>query len=532
MDSAGPQNTDCQQAKPSFLLARWLFVRLVALCYLAGFLSLSVQMSGLYGQDGILPIALLMRSNDALIDNMLRAPTIFWLNSSDAFISAFPFIGALSASFAVLGIFTGPCLLVSWFLYLSVITAGQDFMSFQWDILLNEIGFLTLFLCSWRPFCRVWAKRAQRWRIPAWTVDGDNPSVFVLWLFRLLLFKLMFASGVVKLASQDPSWWDLTAMTFHFETQPLPTPPGYFAHHLPRWFLMASTIGVFFIELVVPFAIFAYRNIRIAAAGFLIFLQSLILVTGNYCFFNWLTIALCVLLIDDRALKNGISKFLPKKVSSRLNDWIEYAFDFGKEPLPRTTGTTTRWRRFVITPLLCLILVLSTSSLYRQFQGDFPSPLEELVWLAHPWRLAGSYGLFAVMTTSRPEIVLEGSLDGIEWKEYVFKYKPGPLNRPPPVVAPHQPRLDWQMWFAALSERPRDEWFFRLAQKLLDGSTSVSGLFESNPFEGTRPKYIRARLFDYHFTSIAKLLKDGQWWTREFKGDFLPPVSIQDGYQN
>lgn len=531
MDSA-PQKGSSQRS--SFLLSQWLFVRLVALSYLSGFLSLSVQMNGLYGSDGILPIALLLRgaSSQPLLANMLNAPTIFWLDTSDAFINAVPFIGAITSTLACLGIFTGANLLVAWFLYLSVITVGQDFMSFQWDILLNETGFLALFICSWRPFCRVWNKQAERWKLPAWMVDRDSPSLFVLWLFRFLLFKLMFASGLVKLASHDPTWWDLTAMTFHYETQPLPTPLGYFAHHLPHWFLMFSTVGVFFIELVVPFAIFAPCKIRIAAAGFLIILQILILTTGNYCFFNWLTIALSVLLIDDQAFKHAGDKFLPKKLSSRLNDWMELAFDFGKEPLSRTASNTTRLRQFLLIPLLCFVLFFSSSSLYQQFLGDFPSPLEEFVWLVHPWRLVGSYGLFAVMTTSRPEIVLEGSLDGIEWKEYVFKYKPGPLNRPPPVVAPHQPRLDWQMWFAALSQRPHDEWFFRLAQKLLEGSKSVSGLLEYNPFEATPPKYIRAQLYDYHFTSIGQLFQDGHWWTRKFKGDFLPRVSIQGGSQD
>jgi|AGTN01.1.fsa_nt_gi Protein of unknown function (DUF1222). len=525
---------DSARQKPSFLLARWLFLRLVALSYLSGFLSLSVQMHGLYGADGILPIALLLRGagSQPLVQNMLNAPTIFWLDTSDASISAVPLIGAITSTLACLGIFTGPNLLVSWFLYLSVITVGQDFMSFQWDILLNETGFLALFLCSWRPFCRVWNKQAQRWKLPAWTVDRDSPSLFVLWLYRFLLFKLMFGSGLVKLKSEDPTWWDLTAMTYHYETQPLPTPLGYFAHHLPHWLLMCSTVGVFFIELVVPFAVFAPRKIRIFAAGFLIILQVLILLTGNYCFFNWLTIALCLLLIDDRALKHAGEKFLPKQLSSRLNSCMEYAFDFGKELLPRTAGNTIRWRQFLVIPVLCSVLLLSTGSLCGQLVGDFPSPLEELVWLVHPWRLAGSYGLFAVMTTSRPEIVVEGSLDGVEWKEYVFKYKPGPLNRPPPVVAPHQPRLDWQMWFAALSEGPHDQWFFRLAQKLLEGSTSVSELLEYNPFEGTPPKYIRAQLYDYHFTSIGQLFQSGQWWTRKFKRDFLPRVSLQGGSQD
>lgn len=525
---------DSARQKPSFFLARWLFLRLVALAYLSGFLSLSVQISGLYGLDGILPIALLLRDagSQPLLLNMLNAPTIFWLNTSDSLINAVPFIGALTSILACLGIFTGPNLLVSWFLYLSVITVGADFMSFQWDILLNETGFLALFLCSWRPFCRVWHKQARRWRLPDWTVDHDNPSAFVLWLFRLLLFKLMFASGLVKLASQDPTWWNLTAMTYHYETQPLPTPLGYFAHHLPHWLLMCSTVGVFFIELIVPLAIFAPRKVRIAAAIFLIYLQLLILLTGNYCFFNWLTIALCVLLVDDQGAKFAAAKFLPKKISSRLVDWIEYGFDFEKEPVTRTAGNTTRWRQFLLIPILSMILILSTGSLCRQFLSDFPSPFEELVSLTHPWRLVGSYGLFAVMTTSRPEIVMEGSLDGVDWKEYVFKYKPGPLNRPPPVVAPHQPRLDWQMWFAALSDSPHDRWFFRLAQKLLDGSTSVSGLLEYNPFEGTRPKYVRARLYDYHFTSIEQLFTEGNWWTREFKKDFLPRVSIEEGYQD
>jgi lipase maturation factor 1 len=522
---------DIKGPKSGFLAARWLFLRLVALAYLSGFLSLSVQINGLYGQDGILPIAhLLQGSTDGpLLANMLNAPTIFWLNASDPFINAMPIAGIFVSVLACLGIFSGPSLLAAWFLYLSIITVGQDFMSFQWDILLNETGFLALFLCSWRPFCQSWNSICRRFKLPDWVVDRSPASIFVLWLLRLLLFKLMFASGVVKLTSHDPTWWNLTAMTYHYETQPLPTPLGYFAHQLPDWFQICSTAGVFFIEILVPFCIFAPRKLRIAAATLLMFLQVLIALTGNYCFFNWITIALCLLMIDDAAMLYPITKFLPQKLSSKVKELMTTAFEWGREPADGTAHSTSKLGPLILFPLLSLILFLSSFSLYRQFLGawGFPEPAESIISIAHSWRLVGSYGLFAVMTTYRPEIIIEGSADGRTWKEYVFKYKPGPLRRPPPVVAPHQPRLDWQMWFAALSDSPSDQWFLRFVQKLLDGSTSVSGLLEHNPFEGSRPRFIRAQLYDYHFTSVGHLFRNGQWWTRKFKRNFLPTVSIE-----
>jgi hypothetical protein len=292
---------------------------------------------------------------------------------------------------------------------------------------------------------------------------------------------------------------------------------------------MYSTACVFFIEILVPFCIFAPRKLRIAAASLLIFLQILIALTGNYCFFNWITIALCLLLIDDAAMLYAISRFLPKQLSTGVQELMTTAFEWGKEPTVGTARNTNRLRQFIMIPLLSLILFLSSFSLYRQFLGgwDFPEPVESVLSIAHSWRLVGSYGLFAVMTTCRPEIIIEGSADGLTWKEYVFKFKPGPLNRPPPVVAPHQPRLDWQMWFAALSDSPSDQWFIRFVQKLLDGSPSVSGLLEHNPFEGSRPKFIRAQLSDYHFTSVSHLFRNGDWWTRKFKRTFLPTVSIE-----
>jgi hypothetical protein len=268
---------------------------------------------------------------------------------------------------------------------------------------------------------------------------------------------------------------------------------------LPFWFQKYSTGGVFFIELVTPFFIFLPRRLRFLAGLCLIFLQVLILTTGNYAFFNWLSIALCLFLFDD----NAMPAWCPQ----------------------RATGHVTP--RKVAISVAVLVIGLGTLELLATFGARLPGPASGVVGLTAPFGIVNSYGLFAVMTTTRPEITVQGSNDGINWSDYEFKYKPGPLNRRPQWVAPHQPRLDWQMWFAALSTYRSNPWFMNFMVRLLQGSPDVLRLMKTNPFPKTPPRYVRALLSSYRFTDGEDRRKTGNWWKQEPSGLYFPAISLR-----
>jgi hypothetical protein len=424
------------------------------------------------------------------------------MDSSDAFLNFQCAAGTVLSVLLIFGLAPAPCLFLLWLIYLSLATIGRDFLSFQWDNLLLEAGFLAIFL-------------APLQLLPRPTREAP-PSRLVVWLLRLLLFKLMFSSGCVKLLSGDPTWRNLTALMFHYQTQPLPTWPGWYAQQLPAWFQKFSCAAVFAIEIGAPCLIFAPRRIRFAGGALLAGLQLLILLTGNYTFFNWLTLALCLLLLDDFLL----AKIIPPK----LRRWLPPG------PQPSMVNHPRRWPR----PLLIVVaaIVLAGSGFMLAATLGFQSPLlAPFGWVAEqlaPFRSVNNYGLFAVMTTQRNEIIVEGSNDGVNWLAYEFKYKPGDVNRRPAFVAPFQPRLDWQMWFAALGSAGQNPWFESFCQRLLQGSPDVLALLAKNPFPDHPPRFIRAEFYNYHFTSLAEKRATGAWWRREFIGEYLPPVPTRD----
>ena len=506
--------------RPSYLLTRWLFLRWLGLVYLIAFLSLWSQLPGLVGQHGILPAAKFL---DALrqgfgSERYWLFPTLAWLDSSDTFLRFLAGGGAFFSLLIALGIATAPSLIAAWLLYLSVVSVGGDFMSFQWDVLLLEAGFLSIFFAPWRLFAPPWRKSPSR--EPAsqelgGATQGNRgveapPSSTILWLLRWLLFRFIFLSGSVKLLSGDPTWRNLTALKFHYYTQPLPTPLAWYANQLPDWFQKLSVLFMFGVELAVPFFIFAPR-LRFAAAALVASLQVLIGLTGNYTFFNLLTLGLCLLLLDDALL----SRFLPHFLAARVGE--------------ASAARRPRGRRYVTAAVALVILPASVAQMAGRFWGGtvLPPPAIRLLnWLS-PFHIVNGYGLFAVMTTSRLEIVVEGSMDGTTWSDYEFKYKPGDVRRPPPWVEPHQPRLDWQMWFAALGNYQENRWFVNFMVRLLEGSPAVLGLLQKNPFPTGPPRYIRALVYDYHFTDFATRRATGNWWRREFKGSYFPVASLR-----
>ena len=353
--------------------------------------------------------------------------------------------------------------------------AGQIFMGYQWDWLLIEAGFLAIFL---------------------------RPANSRVWLLRWLLFRLVFESGAVKLLSGDPSWRSLTALRFHYETQPLPTPLAWYAHLLPDWIQTTSVIGVFIVELILPFLMFAPRRLKQVAGFGIVALQVLIFLTGNYTFFNLLTVALCLFLFDDAFFARW--KLDTRKVSNQAPN------------------------RFVTAAIWSLVVFLSIVELGNTFH-KIPAPIARAAGQIEQFGFLSHYGLFAVMTTQRMEIQIEGSEDGQTWEPYLFRYKPGPLNRALPWVEPYHPRLDWQMWFAALGNARENPWFIRMMISLLRGSRPINQLFAQTPFAGKLPKFVRATIYQYRFTSWSERQKTGNYWSREIKGLYFPPVGLRAG---
>src|SRR6516162_1990412 len=390
---------------PRYDLVSFLFLRLFGLIYLSAFTSFAVQAPGLIGSRGILPVAELV---DAVAssygpERFFLMPMVFWLDASDFAIQAVCWAGAGLSMLLVFNLLPRLSLFLLYLLYLSLFYAGQTFMNFQWDTFLLETGFIALLLSF-----------------------ATTPGI---WLLRWLLFRFIFMSGVVKLASGDPNWWDLSALSYHFLTQPLPTPLAWYAAQLSPSVLRFATAATFVIELVLPFLIFLPRRLRQIAAFGILLLESCILVTGNYNWFNLQTMLLCLPLFDDAA----IQKILPRRVVRLLR--------------LHTENRMPGWPVTILVSALALLIVFcSLVEMDARFGGTPPAMMEAVDRVIGPLHITSPYGLFAVMTTARREIVIEGSNDGVQWREYEFPYKPGDVARAPRWNIPHQPRLDWQMW--------------------------------------------------------------------------------------
>jgi len=452
----------------------WIFLRILAVIYLVAFTSFGMQVTGLIGARGIAPVGRYLAAVSQTFGpaGYRMMPTLFWFAHGDGVLLAACWAGIAISLVLLLDYFERVSLICLYVLYFSLCTAGQEFMSFQWDFLLLEAGFLAIFL---------------------------GQSKLVVFLFRWLAFRLTFLSGAVKLMSHDPTWRNLTALSYHYWTQPLPTPVAWYANQLPFWFHRFSTAMVFVIELGVPFLFFAPRPWRFWGAFCALYLQVLIFLTGNYTFFNLLAMAIYLFLFDDAAL----AKMRLRTRHVRIN--------------PAVAATVA-----------AIVVVLSVSELWGMFFGSTSEEGSALVHWAAPFGIVNTYGLFAMMTTSRPEIIVQGSADGQTWLDYEFKYKPGDLRRAPRWVAPFQPRLDWQMWFAALSGPRGAPWFDNFMVRLLQGSPEVRALLARDPFAGARPKYVRALLYDYRFTDFAARRETGDWWQRSPRGMYFPEISLED----
>src|SRR5438445_1664086 len=509
---------------PTYFWARRWFLRALGLIYLIAFVSFWVQVDGLIGSDGMSPLNQFLPAVRAQLgpNAYTLLPTLCWLDSSNAFLHLLCGGGVALSLLLIFGIAPALSLVALFVFYLSLTIAGQTFLSFQWDILLLETGFLSIFLAPWQ----LWPRELLLWprsAIPDTTSLVSHASLFLL---KVLLFKLMLMSGVVKLTSGDDSWglvnhslhWRLlTALDYHYWSQPLPTVFAWWVDKSSEWFKHFSVAFCLVGEIVVPFFIWSPRHPRLIAAGLLIFLQLVIAITGNYCFFNLLTIALCLLLIDDQSLC-GKSAPLPLGTLAALPAGLRST----RGALPQ------RLCSYASVVVAIVTLPINAWLIFSAFKPEATPPrmVADIYRKLEAFRIVNGYGLFRVMTKDRCEIVLEGSDDGMDWLPYEFKWKPGDVKRAPGWCAPHQPRLDWQMWFAALGTPQENPWIGGLVVRLLQGSHDVDRLLAHNPFPDKPPRYVRAMYYRYRFTTPSERRQTGAWWKRQELREYLPTVSL------
>lgn len=479
---------------PTYGISGWLFPRLIGLVFLSAFLSLWVQIDGLSGSRGILPVAGYLdtvgrhfTSTGQPWEAWLNIPSLLWFGASDRMLHIWLAVGTFSSLLLVLGRLPAASAFTAWICYLSFAAAVPVFLNFQWDALLLEAGLLVVLFVPWRGSLR-WGK----------SVPTRIGRLLVWWL----LFRLMFESGVVKLFGFDAegrnAWLEGTALDFHYFTQPIPVWTSWWLEQLPGWFQRLSLAGVFFIELILPFFIAGPRRLRMAAFWGVSFLMVLIMASGHYGFFNLLTLAIAVSLVDDASWPA----------------WLRHRAVEAQEPLCTTVAATLQRR--ILPWIAALLVILTGAQLLMVMRLVSPATLAPILNPVLPLRSTNSYGLFSVMTTERPEITIESSTDGIHWEPYRFRWKMDAGRTSMPFLLPHMPRLDWQMWFAALEYRSTGqppEWMMSLLSRLQEKSPAVLALLESAP--DFTPSYFRVRLDLLTFAPPDVHRSTGLYWQAE-----------------
>jgi lipase maturation factor 1 len=504
---------DGKQGASNRLIARWLFLRALGLIYFSAFFSLLFQIRGLIGPDGVLPAGeYLERVRHGIGPLRLwYAPTILWLSAGNHMLIALSVVGMLASLLLVANIWPRAMLLVCFIGFLSFVAGAQDFANYQSDSMLLEAGFISLFLAPGRL-------------LPGWGADFPAPRASIL-LLLWEWFRIYFESGAVKLLSGDPTWRNFTAMDEYYQNGPLPTWIGWYIQHLPEWFHKATAVTTLLMELVLVFMAFLPRRWRIVCFCIVTAWQAGVILTANYTFLNYLVLVLGVLLLDDHLLR----RFLPSRFRSTFPQLPEPASlqdeITADDEQPRTAVRShLAALRLAVTAVMLTWVFYDTSLLLlHMFWRAQPLPGEPIVAL-EPFRIANQYGLFAVMTPHRYEIEFQGSNDGATWTAYPFRYKPQDLSAAPGLYAPYQPRFDWNLWFASLGAWQDYPIVPRTEELLLTNDHDVLQLFAGNPFPGTPPRYLRAVLWQYWFTSMAEKRATGHWWRRQLLGTYAPTV--------
>ncbi|MCQ1956431.1 lipase maturation factor family protein [Arthrobacter sp. zg-Y826] len=459
--------------------ARQVLQRGIAAVYLIAFLSAAAQFPALLGENGLLPAPqFLARIKGRGI------PTLFHWHYSDRFLLTVAWAGAVVSALLVAGVpQSGPwwlpmaAFLFIWGLYLSVVNIGQTFYGFGWESLLLEAGFLAAFLGS----------------------DDVAVPVAVLWAFRWLVFRLEFGAGLIKMRG-DKVWRDLTALYYHHETQPMPNPASWFFHHLPKPLHRMEVLGNHFAQLVVPFFLFFPQPVASIAAAVVIVTQSWLVLSGNFAWLNVLTILLACTALSDSA----VQAVLPG---------VQFA-----APDPEATPAAFA---VVVGAVTLAVLYWAWAPLKNLVRRD-----QLMNASFNRWHLSNAYGAFGSITRRRDEVVIEGTNDppgpDARWLEYEFKGKPGDPRRMPRQFAPYHLRLDWLMWFLGLGAA--GAWFPVLLRKLLAADRRTLRLLRRDPFDGEPPRWIRARVYRYRYSTPAELRRERVWWVREPRGFLVDPV--------
>ena len=494
MESA-PHPTKHGRSPDTYWLTRFIILRLLGFIYLVAFYVAAKQLVPLVGAHGLTPASLYFHLISTELGSSsagyMILPSIFWINCSDAWLQAVPWIGVVLSCVVLAGYANALILTVLWILYLSIVHAGQDWYGYGWEIQMLETGFLSIFLCPLldaRPF------------------PLRPPPVPIIFLFRWLIVRIMLGSALIKLRG-DSCWTDLTALYFHFETQPIPNPASRWFHFLPHPVLQFGVIWTFVVELGAPWFVFWPRWGRYIAGALIIGFQLTLIVSGNLSFFNWLTILPALACFDDRFWRWVVPNYLTScATEARLS------------AKPSRTMTGAVWAVTALIAVLSIQPALNLLSPYQRMNTSYDR-----------LHLVNTYGAFGTVGRERPVIVFEGS-DGdnpataTDWKEYPFVGSPWDPKLRPPLIAPYQPHLDWQLWFAAMATPREYPWTFNLVWKMLHNDSATLSLFEGNPFPERPPHYIRAVYYRYHFAAPGN--PEHVYWTRERLGLWLPPLSV------
>jgi hypothetical protein len=465
-----------------YWFTRWLLQRGLGGIYLVAFAVALNQFRPLLGTRGLTPVPWFLQHA-----SVWRSPSIFFLHYSDGFATLLSWIGAVVAVLALLGVserFGTPVSMVlwgvMWLIYLSIVNVGQTWYGFGWETLLLECGFLAIFL------------------------GGRNtaPPVIVIWMFRWVLFRVMFGAGLIKLRG-DPCWRDLSCLIYHYQSQPMPNPLSWFFNRLP---VVADKAGVLFnhlAEVVAPFGyLMPWVAVRRTAGVITVLFQLTIVLSGNLSWLNWITIVIAMSCFDDRMLAHVLHIHIAPLHALAM-------------PHQVALGLLT-----LLVAALSIKPALNLVSSGQMMNTSF-----------EPLHLVNTYGAFGSISRTRNEVILAGTTDRVitpatQWKEYQFKAKPGDVSRMPPWVAPYHLRLDWLMWFAGLSPDYASPWFVPLVARLLQNDKPTLSLMSGNPFPDRAPVWIRAELYDYKFTTPAQRRATGDWWTRTLEGDYMRPISL------
>jgi hypothetical protein len=482
-------------APDTYWLTRFILLRWMGFVYVVAFYVAAQQLVPLVGANGLTPVALfyprLVHYAGDPFGAFLTLPSLFWLDYSDTMLRVVPWIGVVLSLVVLAGYANAIMMAVLWMFYLSIVSVGQDWYGYGWEIQMSETGFLCIFLCPLldaRPFPA---------RPPPWQI---------IFLFRWLIIRIMLGSALIKLRG-DSCWTDLTALYYHFETQPIPNPFSRYFHFLPHWALQFGVIWTFVVELVAPFFCLWPRWGRYIAASIIISFQLTLIVSGNLSFFNWLTILPALACFDDRAWR----AVLPTYLNSR-------AMEAQLSARPSCAMNGFVW---AATGLLLVLSIQPALNLLSSRQAMNTS--------YDPFHLVNTYGAFGTVGRDRPVIIFEGTNSAdpetaTDWKEYPYVGSPWDPKLRAPFIAPYQPHLDWQLWFAAMASPEEYPWTRNLVWKLLHNDPATLGLFAGNPFPDHPPRWIRATLYLYHFAPLDN--PEHVYWLRDHPQTWLPAYSV------